>query len=171
MANAPEEDAPQGSEAEVGSKSGGGSMKMIIIGVALVVVLGGGGAGAWFFLLKGSAEPEKVAPKAEQKNVSGGGPVVSLEPFIVNLADPKGKRYLKVKLDLELSSNAADKELKTRMGIVRDQFIMALSSKTFQQIQGVPGKNVLRDELTARANAILKTGKVKKVYFTTFIVQ
>ncbi len=171
MANAPEEDASQESEAEVAPKSGGGAMKMVVIAVALVVVLGGGGAGAWFFFMKDSAEPEQVAPKGKQQGVSRSGPIVSLEPFIVNLADPKGKRYLKVKLDLELSSKAADKELKKRMPMVRDQIIMALSSKTFQQIQGVPGKNVLRDELTARANSILKSGKVKKIYFTTFIVQ
>ncbi len=171
MANAPEEDASQETEEEVAPQSGGGAMKMVVIALALVVVLGGGGAGAWFFFLKGSAEPEQVAPKAGQQGAALAGPIVSLEPFIVNLADPKGKRYLKVKLDLELSSKAADKELKNRIGIVRDQFIMALSSKTFQQIQGVPGKNVLRDELTARANSILKSGKVKKIYFTTFIVQ
>ncbi len=175
MANAPEEDAPEESEAEVAPKSGGGSMKMIIIAVSLVVVLGGGGAGAWFFFLRGSAEPEQVAPKGKgggtQQVVSLGGPIVSLEPFIVNLADPKGKRYLKVKLDMELSNKSVEKELTDRMPIVRDQIIMALSSKTFQQIQGVPGKNSLRDELTARANSILKSGKVKKIYFTTFIVQ
>ena len=172
MANAPEEDASQeNEEAEVAPKSGGGAMKMVIIAVALVVVLGGGGAGAWFFFLRGSAEPEQVAPKGKLKGVSRTGPVVSLEPFIVNLADPKGKRYLKVKLDVELSSKAADKELQKRMPMIRDQIIMALSSKTFQQIQGVPGKNILRDELTARMNSIMKSGKVKKIYFTTFIVQ
>ncbi len=170
MANAPEE-VPEESEVEETPKSGGGSMKWAIIAVALLVVLGGGGAGAWFFLLRGAAEPEQVASKAEQQGVPLAGPIVSLDSFIVNLADPKGKRYLKVKLEMELSNKAAEKELMERMAVVRDQIIMALSSKTFQQIQSVAGKSVLRDELSARANVIMKKGKVKKVYFTTFIVQ
>ena len=170
MANAPDE-APDDSEVETPSQSCGGAMKWVIIAVVFVVVLGGGGAGAWFFFLRGAAETEQVAPKAGQQGIPLAGPIVSLDSFIVNLADPKGKRYLKVKLDLELSSKAAEKELKERMPIVRDQIILVLSSKTFQQIHSVAGKSMLRDELTVRANVILKTGKVKKVYFTTFIVQ
>ena len=54
---------------------------------------------------------------------------------------------------------------------VRDQIILALSSKTYQQIQGIAGKTVLREELTARMNSVLKKGQVKKTYFTEFVVQ
>ncbi len=99
------------------------------------------------------------------------GPIVALKTFIVNLADPGGRRYLKVKLELELENKDIEKELKARLPEVRDQIIMALSSKTFQQIQGIAGKKILREELTARANSVLKTGKVKKAFFTEFIVQ
>ena len=48
---------------------------------------------------------------------------------------------------------------------------MALSSKTFSQIQGVAGKTVLREELAARSNSVLKAGKILKIYFTEFVVQ
>ena len=171
MVNAPEEETSQQSEVVEIPKSGGGGLKWVVIAVVLVALLGGGGAGVWLLFLRGAAEPELVTSKEGQQRVSRARPIVSLETFIVNLADPKGKRYLKLKLDVELSTKASEKELRERMPQIRDQIIMALSSKTYQQIRGVPGKNVLRDELIARTNAILKTGKVNKVYFTDFVVQ
>lgn len=170
MANAPEE-TPQETEAAETPKGGGGGLKWIIIGVVALLVLGGGGAGAWFFLMSGDAKAEKAKPTEKEQVAALAGPIISLEPFIVNLADPKGKRYLKVKLEMELTNKVTEKELRKRMPQVRDQIILSLSSKSYQQVKGVPGKNVLRDELTARTNSILKLGKVKKVYFTDFVVQ
>ena len=72
-----------------------------------MVVLGGGG----FYRLelracsKGVVEGKKKAHAASEraeKKVPTMGPIRSLDTFIVNLADPLGKRYLKVKMDLEL---------------------------------------------------------------------
>ena len=128
---------------------------------------------AWFFLLGGEEEKPKTAQTTGEKGaeIPLVGPMISLKTFIVNLADPGGRRYLKVKLDLELTNREVEKELKARLPEVRDQIILALSSKTYQQIQGVAGKTVLREELTARTNAVLKLGKVKKTFFTEFVVQ
>lgn len=170
MANAPEK-VSEDSTLNEGAEKSGGAMKWAIISIVLIVFLGGGGTGVWFLFLRGSAEPEQIKTKANPQSPSLAGPIVSLEPFIVNLADPQGKRYLKVKLEMEVSSKVAEKELTGKMAVVRDQIIMALSSKTFQQIHSVAGKSVLRDELSARTNVVMKKGKVKRVYFTTFIVQ
>lgn len=71
--------------------------------------------------------------------------MVSLATFIVNLADTTGNRYLKVKLEMALSNKAAEKELGKRRRQVRNQIILALSSKTYQQVRGAPGKDVLCD--------------------------
>lgn len=166
-------EAPEEQEGEIEEPSKGGSMKLIIIGVVALVVIGGGAAGAWFFL-SGDSDGK---PAAEQAGKDSGaeaplvGPIFSMKTFIVNLADPGGRRYLKVKLDLELTSKEAESEMRARVAEVRDQIILALSSKTYQQIQGVAGKTVLREELMARANAVLKKGKVKKAFFTEFVVQ
>jgi len=164
-------DAPDDQE-DVHESSKSGSMKWIIIGVVAVVVIAGGAAGAWFFLF----DDEKVKPTAAQtaKGVPQPplvAPTLSMKPFIVNLAEPGGKRYLKVKLDLELTNKEVKTELEARISEVRHQIIMVLSSKTYQQIQSVAGKTVLLEELMARANAVLKKGKVKKTFFTEFVVQ
>ncbi|MFC1491129.1 flagellar basal body-associated protein FliL [Nitrospinota bacterium] len=166
-------DAPEETEAGAEEPSGGGGLKWIIIAVVATIVLGGGGAAAWYFFLRGDGKAE-VAKKAKKEAGPESplvGPMISLKTFIVNLADPGGRRYLKVKLELELENKETEMELKARLPEVKDQIILALSSKTYQQIQGVAGKTVLREELTARANSVLKSGKVRKAFFTEFVVQ
>ncbi len=171
MAKAPKpEEKEEESQQQEEQPKKGGAMKWIIIAAAAVVVLGGGGFGAWWFLLSGP--PPAAKDQAKGPNPAAmAGPIVPLTSFVVNLADPGGRRYLKVTLELELDKKETEQELKTRLPEIRDQIILALSSKTFQQVQGVAGKTVLREELTARLNSILKGGKVKNSFFTEFVVQ
>ena len=177
MARAPEaEEGAEGHGQQEGEEqpSKGGMLKWIIIGVVALVVLGGGGfAGYWFFLR--SPAPASAKADAHGKPGAGGaavaGPIIPLTPFIVNLADPGGRRYLKITVELELDKKEGEAEFKGRVPEIRDQIIQALTSKTFQQVQGVAGKTVLREELTARMNTILKVSKIKNIYFTEFVVQ
>jgi flagellar protein FliL len=113
----------------------------------------------------------KDKKQAQFKTSSLAEPFTPLKTFIVNLANAGGRRYLKVRLELELSNKEVKRELNMRLPEVRDQIVLVLSSKTYQQIQGVAGKTVLREELAERANSVLKTGKVKKIYFSEFVVQ
>lgn len=167
--------------------------KMIIIGgaAALLLVIGGG---AFFFLNKDKgADKEDVAtdeePKAKkekghekEKPSSSHGEkkegakedtmgFAALEPFIVNLMDNTGTRYLKVTIQLEMDKQEAVDEVKTRTPQIRDAVLVLLSSKTYADIGTVQGKYQLRDEVIARVNQILKNGKVKTAYFTEFVVQ
>ena len=179
MAKAPEaEEGGEGRGQQEGGEqpSKGGMLKWVIIAVAAVVVLGGGGFAGWWFFLRSPAPA--TAKAGEQKpgapgagGASMAGPIIPLAPFIVNLADPGGRRYLKVTVELELDKKEGEAEFKGRVPEIRDQIILALSSKTFQQLQGGAGKQVLREELTARMNTILKVGKIKSIYFTEFVVQ
>lgn len=174
-----------------------GLNKMIIIGgaVALLLVIGGG---AFFFLNKKDkgadkedvaaadeepkAKKEKGHEKEKEKTSSSHGEkkegakedttgFVALEPFIVNLLDNTGTRYLKVSVQLEMDKQDAAEEVKTRTPQIRDAIIVLLSSKSYADIGTVQGKYQLRDEVIARVNQILKGGKAKTAYFTEFVVQ
>lgn len=178
MARAPEaEEGAKGQEQKEGEEQApkGGMLKWIIIGVAAVVVLGGGGFAGWWFFLRSPAPATAKAGEQKPGAPAGGaavaGPIIPLTPFIVNLADPGGRRYLKITVEIELDKREGEAEFKGRVPEVRDQVILALSGKTFQQLQGGAGKQVLREELTARMNTILKTAKIKSIYFTEFVVQ
>ncbi len=165
-----EEEKEEVQEAEEPKKS---KKKLIIIIVVALLVLGGGGAGVYFFLLKGNPPAEEEGVEGEEgaeEEASASIEVVALEPFIVNLMNSAGNRYLKITINLELSA-AVKAEMETKKAQIRDSIIILLSSKDYSDISSVPGKYQLRDEVGARVNLILTEGKIKSVYFTEFVIQ
>ena len=91
-------------------------------------------------------------------------------PFIVNLFDERGVRYLKVRLDIEVW-DSTEEEMAKKNPKIRDSLIVLLSSKKYEEIGSLEGKARLREEILFRLNRILGEGKAKEVYFTDFVVQ
>ncbi|MDY7031482.1 MAG: flagellar basal body-associated FliL family protein [Thermodesulfobacteriota bacterium] len=142
-------------------------LKWIILAV-IISILGSGGFFAWAkFMLPEKTESPIEAPTQETQM----GPIYSLDTFIVNLSGAKGRRYLKVKMELELANENVYKEVEKKLPQMRDAILVLLSSKSFEQIEDVGGKNRLRDEIIARSNGFLTSGLAKQVYFTEFVVQ
>jgi len=165
-----EEEPAKGGE---GEKKKGGFPKKLIIIAAAVAVLAGGGFYVWNSGLIKSVSKEKKkahAASTEQKKVDI-GPIRPMDTFIVNLADPLGKRYLKVKMDLELTDDKILPEIEKRLPQLKDTILTTLSSKNYDDISSLDGKMQLRVELMAMLNQYLKTGRITNIYFTEFIVQ
>jgi flagellar FliL protein len=157
-----------------------GKLKLVILLVVALLVLGAGGFAAWKFLLHpapaeeshgnatGSAAGEnQTAPAAS----AAPSQLVTLEPFVVNLSDPMGRRYLKVTMDVEVTDSAAATELGAAMPKVKDTLLLLLSSKTFAEISSLDKKIELKNEIVDRLNLIIGKSKVRNVYFTEFVVQ
>ncbi len=159
--------------AEQSEEEGGGSKKKLIIIVAVLVLLIGGGVGAFLFL--GGDEDEKISPEQEQaeleKQAKQVGPMVNMDSFIVNIMDDNESRYLKATITIEVNGEEASMELTQRMPQVKDAVLLLLGSKTFGEISDLQGKIQLRAELINKINSILLKGKVKRIYFTDFVVQ
>lgn len=151
---------------------------MIIIGAA-VAFLAVTGLGFYVIVSKISnigaqvpAQGAAVETKAEHK--SGLEPVGFLfeqESFIVNLADPGGKRYLRVGISLEVPDSKKGDDLKNRLPQLRDAIILALSAKRLDEIHTPEGKAKLKEELITSMNALMKEEMVKNLYFKEFVVQ
>ena len=94
---------------------------------------------------------------------------VALPPFVVNLADPNARRYLKVVLEVEMTSNP--ELLEDNKAKIRDALLMLLSSKTSQDLSTLEGKILLRKEIVDRLNQAIGQAKVARVYFTDFVIQ
>jgi flagellar FliL protein len=99
------------------------------------------------------------------------GATYKLDPFIVNINDRERDRYLKLRAELELGKETAADALEKRNPEVRDLVISLLSSKSFEEIRTIEGKNFLREEIIVRLNALVGAGSVRKVFFTEFVVQ
>lgn len=170
------------------SEDGGNKKKLIIIcaGVAVAIILG---AVVFMTMGKGGKSGDKkeggtakVEAKAEgghggaaATGKDGGGAAASniypLEPFIVNIYDGQELRYLKVKVELEMTSPAIKAELDPRLPPIRDAILVLLSTKTLHDVQDVAGKTQLKDDILAAINKNIPPGKIAKVYFTDFVVQ
>lgn len=149
--------------------------KGMLIGIiaAVVVVLGAGG----FFAFKAmSSSGSEHGGEQEEAPAHGGekhpeSTLYDLDPFIVNLRDNSGTRYLKLTVSLEVASPEAAGELKASTARIRDSLIILLSSKSYADIGTAEGKYHLRDEVIARANQFVKEGTIKSAYFTEFVIQ
>lgn len=154
-------------------EEGGSKKKLIIIIVAVLVLLGGAAGGYFFFM--GSDEEKKISPEQEQaeleKQAKQVGPMVSMDSFIVNIMDDQESRYLKATITIEVDGEEASMEITQRMPQVKDAVLLLLGSKTFGEISDLQGKLQLRAELINEINRILLKGKVKRIYFTDFVVQ
>jgi flagellar FliL protein len=145
-------------------------MKLIII-LLVVVLLAGGGVVGWMMLRGGGGETGPGAGSEAASQEVAEGITYAMDTFVVNLNDPGGKRYLKTKIELEYTDSKLGDELKQRLPQLRDAILLLLSSKTLADIQGIDGKIALRTELIMRINQILKTGKIRNLYFTEFVIQ
>lgn len=149
---------------------------IIIAAVSLLVlaIIGGGFFMLWQKLSSLDASREdSESNKHAEKNVQGGGigPIFSLEPFIVNLSDQGGKRYLRVTMGLELGDPKYAEELTKRLPQVRDTVLMILPSRKVEDLQISDGKNALRTEIQTNLNGLLGKEMIKKIYFTEFVIQ
>jgi flagellar basal body-associated protein FliL len=117
----------------------------------------------------------------------GEGLMVNSGTKIVNLADPTGKKYIRVTVVLEfaptnpnyLNMTAEEKtayttefntEVTAKMPLIDDTIITLLSTKTFDTLYTADGKENLRAEILERVNSRLEGSHVLAIYFTEFVV-
>ena len=184
---AEEEAGEEGGEAAEEEEKKGLPIKLILIVVG-VLALAGGGYFAYtnFFqeeAVEESAEKDKNGEEGGEEGGEGAGGenteelppgvgvMFTMDPFVVNLAGSKGKRFLKVTTTLELSSPEVNPEFEENLQKITDSILVLLSSKSFEDVYSVQGKFKLKDEITTRVNRFLVVGHVKDAYFTEFIVQ
>jgi len=159
--------------AEGGSKK---KLLIIIIAAALVLLLGGGAA-LYFLVLKKpppEEEPqneqvEMVQPPASEETDIG--PMIDIKEFIVNIISEEGTHYVKASLSLEMSNEAVVEEANKRMPQIRDAVLLLIGNKTFEELQDLEGKKQIKAEIKSKINSFLKTGRVKNVFLTDFVVQ
>lgn len=148
------------------------SVKLILVIFSILILAGAAGMVFKSGLLRQNPEGEEtIAAAAGNEKATGPGPIYTLNPFIVNLAEERGTKYLKTKLGLELDNTMVSKEIEQRLPQFRDTILTILSSKSFDDIRQLEGKYQLRIEIMAMLNRLLKTGEIINIYFMEFVVQ
>lgn len=127
----------------------------------------------------------------------GNGMMVDTGTKLVNLSDPSGRRYLRAAIVMEVMPptevlaamkatpaksgsestttsplvTAFNDEVNAKMPVINDTITSLLSSKTFESIYTVEGKDQLREEIKQQLNQRLPDLQVIAIYFTEFVVQ
>jgi len=106
---------------------------------------------------------------------------------IVNLAEPGGKKFIRVTATLEFAPPAGyaempeeektaalsefTTEINAKIPVLDDTIVTLLSSKDFQSVYTTEGKDTLRQEIMTAVNTRLPDYKVIYVYFKEFVMQ
>ena len=152
------------------------SNKLMFLVVAVLLVLMIGLAAGFFMMWSKISNMNTQAnvvasTETDQGQTVALGTLFPLETFIVNLADPERRRYLRVTMDLELVAPADADKLNDRLPQVRDSVLMILPSKRFEDIASMEGKTALRSEVINKLNSLFAKSVVSNIYFTEFVVQ
>jgi flagellar FliL protein len=152
-------------------KAGKGKFFMIV-GASVLLLAVAGGASWYLGLLPFGKKVEAKEEVEEVKEPKAPlGALLPLDPFIANLNDDSGKRYLKATMQIEFFDSKVPDDFNGRLPQMRDLLLTLFSSKTFAEVRTPEGKAVLREEIINRVNRVLRKDLVKAVYFTDFIVQ
>jgi len=150
------------------AKSGSGRL-LVIAGAAVVLLAGGGGAFWWFS--RGPHAAAAEAPKKEAAETGGG--VVPLEPFLVNLADKGGARYLRTTVKLVVpDEKVAERIVKSEVAVTRTRsaILELLTTETAERLVTAEGKAALKKSISERVSPLVGV-QVTDVLFADFVVQ
>ncbi len=176
---------------DTSADQGAKKKKLIIIGGAALLLLIILGVVIFFLLKKNDTSKDKPEnPEAAVQIPSLNppadiGPMIEIKEFVVNIISEVDRHYVKASLTIELVNNptVADKDTKAtgndlakeeatqRMAQIRDSILLLIGNKTYEELQDLQGKKQLKAELASKINSILRSGQVKEIYFTDFVVQ
>jgi flagellar FliL protein len=139
---------------------------LILIATVLVIAAGVGG---WMW--KRSSVKTQAAAASASPEVNS---VLPLDSFVVNLQDPAGNGYLRVGIDLGLTSAAKDDDKEKQAAYLprlRDTILGVLGSRSVDDLLTPDGKTKLKADLLQAIDARVPELQCKEVYFTEFLVQ
>lgn len=196
-----EEQDFEGDEPDFAGGGGGGKKKLLLMVVLPIVLVLGGAAAAYFTgladplvaMITGNAATEEhaeapaegaapadehakpaaaaAAPAAEGA-AAVGAVFYEMPEMLVNINTAgRTRNFLKIKVSLELNSEADIARIDNVLPRIVDNFQVYLRELRLEDLQGAAGMYRLREELLNRVNAAVRPSQVKDVLFKDMIVQ
>ena len=146
---------------------------VLVLVLIVILLLAGGGGGAYWFMFRGNAAAQTAAPAPPPPPPAPTG-LVALEPFVVNLADPSGSRFLRVTMSLVVADEEQVKAFETDKIAhmrVRSAILELLAQKQAGELVTADGKNQLKKSIAEGVTGAAHELKVSDVLFSEFLVQ
>ena len=162
-----EETIPESAPPEKKKK---GYLKIVVIGVVAAGLAGG--AGYHFYgktLLARYGQKQQASNEQEKEKVEI-GPILSLEPFIINVSGDSLK-FVKISVAMELKNEKAVERTKKMTPVIRDIMLSVLGTKKPEVFMDVNGRAAMKKELFDGVNRLFADSGLKAVYITDIIMQ
>jgi flagellar FliL protein len=146
-----------------------GFLKVVVVGIAAAGLAGGAG---YHYLGKTLLSPnaeKQQASKVQEKAVEV-GPILSLDPFIINVSGDS-QRFVKISVAMELKDEKAAERTKKMMPVIRDIVLSVLGTKKPEVFMDVNGRGAIKKELFDGVVRLFADSGLKAVYITDIIMQ
>ena len=145
------------------AEKGGNKKKLIIIILVAVLLLSAIGFGGYYVFLRKSDDTNVTKVMNES--------MFPIGEFVVNLADEKSNKFLKVNIVLGYEDSEKYLEELTKYTVkIRDSINTILRSKKSDDLDPF-GVEELKRQLEIRINSITDKGEVTDIYFDNIVIQ
>jgi flagellar protein FliL len=146
-----------------------GRLWLVVLGVFILGVALAGGAS---YVLLGGAE--RLADRGAEP--SPPAVYLAIDPaLVVNFQGEGRVRYVQVGVVVSSTEQRAMDAVERHMPVIRNNLIMLLSDKTYEELNSSEGKEQARRQVLETIQQVLldRTGEggVEAVYFTSFVMQ
>ncbi len=161
--------APAEAPAADAAKKGGGKSKLMMIGGVVIALAGGG----YYYKTQAAAHAEEAPAESHEISPKERG-LVPFDPFVANLADEGGRRFVRVTVQLVVADalQATEMEetpvLKAR---ARAIILELLGMQLADTLVTPDGKVALRQQIAEKVAEALHEIEIVDVLFSDFVVQ
>jgi len=149
-------------------KTIGLSFKTLLILLLVMVVLTA--VMSYTFLSLFTARDVSQNDEEVKKQDAKLGPTFSLGDFVVNLSGTGGYQFVRASIVVEVDDQKVVSELEKRSPQIRDIIILTLRDQKIEDIEE-PGARVIKNQIMAKINEVLTSGRIMNVWFTQLVVQ
>ncbi len=155
--------------ADAAAPKAGGKNKMFMIGGVVLALAGGG----YYYKTKAAAADAEHEPVSKEVSPKERG-LVSFDPFVANLADEGGQRFVRVTVQLVVGdAHMATEMTETPVLSMQARAIILelLATQVADTLVTPEGKVALRQAIAERIAEALHEIEVVDVLFSDFVVQ
>jgi flagellar basal body-associated protein FliL len=159
----------QDEDQQPAAKKGGGLLIQLIVLIVVALAAAGGGFGLATFVL--GPRMESPADLVDSDTPETAEILVHFKDVIANISSEYGSEFLVVDITLGCPDDIAKKRVEDNQARILDALNALLSSKTYEDIQGIIGREQLQRAVKDKLNGLLGSGTVENVYFPSLVVQ
>lgn len=137
--------------------------------VVIVVLLAGLAMQLGWLVIPGLSSESR--PRAQGSEKPEMGPIVKLNPLIINLKDERGMSYLKTTIVLEIDKKSKLEDVTKGLPMLTDMVILTLGDKRLADLEKPDSKETLKQELLSKMNQAFSSKKITGIYFDQFLFE